>query len=437
MVRLRAAVVAIAVGAAVVLALIVLRPDEPSRRPPTAPRALRPLEPRDPRALLTWTESRDVVKIRNADGVWSIYKRCFDRTARGRRRSVGPGYVARFRDRDGRLLVDDYRPRRDLWSPGYLNSVNGGLGTFGFHYARGRPGRTPAGDDPATPAVERGSGRPYPGYSIEGRMCAHTNAGFGVYDVAADGPKRRGRAIVYRFDVLLTDGRVKPLVRVRYRYRFAHSAVRARIAVTTYPAPDVFVKEPKLVAMLRGGGFRRMAIFGDGFQKGVLEGAPEGTAVLSTEHAADPARRRVRWDYGRRADADDAAACAPARCFEVVVEAAPGVAWENGEVGFDGWAVASAARAQTWPRDTKGAEVAWDCPSSPELDGVRRWEFGGWKARNPSDPRNNPHPYAAAAASFIAWEGGRGPRDCEPLERALATAAETWTAVVVYALTAG
>jgi hypothetical protein len=37
--------------------------------------------------------------------------------------------------------------------------------------------------------------------------------------------------------------------------------------------------------MLRGG-YRRMAIFGSHFQKGVLEGAPEGTPVLSTDHAA-------------------------------------------------------------------------------------------------------------------------------------------------------
>ena len=41
--------------------------------------------------------------------------------------------------------------------------------------------------------------------------------------------------------------------------------------------------------------------------KGVLEGAPEGTRVLSTDHAANPARRRVRWDYGREADRDDPA----------------------------------------------------------------------------------------------------------------------------------
>jgi hypothetical protein len=417
-----------AVGAAWV---VVAHDGEREVRPREGVR--RPMEPRAPRALLTWTETRDVVKVRTGDGVWTIYKRCFDHTAGGRRRSVGPGYIARFRDREGRLLVDDYRPRRDLWSPGYLNSVNGGLGTFGFHYARGKPRATPAGDDPTTARVERGS-RPYPGYSIEGRMCARTNRGYGVYEVASDGPHRRGEAVTYRVDVFLTDARVKPLARVRYDYRFEESSVVARIGVTTYPAPDVFVKEPKLVATLRGGRFLRMAVFGDEFQKGVLEGAPEGTRVLSTDHAANPARRRVRWDYGREADRDDPDACAPARCFEVLVEAAPGVAWENGRVGFDGWAVAAAGRPETWPRDTNGAEVAWDCPSSTALDAVRRWEFGGWKAANPADPVNNPNPYAAAEASFIAWEGGRGPGDCEPLERSLAPVPETWQATLRFAL---
>jgi hypothetical protein len=426
-----------AAGVAALLALVVLAVVLVRMRDSEAPpreRGLAPIEPRDPRAPLSWTSSRDVVKVRNADGVWWIYRRCFDRTVRGRRWSVGPGYVARFRDRLGRLLVDDYRPRRDLWSPGYLNAVNGGLGTFGFHYARGEPAKTPAGDDPTTRAVERGVGRPYPGYSIEGRMCARTNRGFGVSTVDAHGPVRRGGAVLYVSDVALTDGRADPLMRVRYQYRFKRRRVTMVVAVTTYPAPKVFVKEPKLVATLRGGGYRRMAIFGSDFQKGVLEGAPEGTPVLSTGHAADPTRRRVRWDYGRSASANDPNACAPAPCFDVIVGATNGIAWENGHAGFDGWAVASAMRAQTWPRDTKGAEVAWDCPSSPDLDGVRRWEFGGWKARNPSDPVNNPHPYSAAEASFIGWEGGRGPRDCEPLERALAPVRETWGAVLTFAV---
>ena len=428
--RWRAVGIAVAAALVAVAAFALLRDEEVA---PTPPRPVAPVEPPDPQRSLAWTESRDVIKFRNDAGVWWIYKRCFDATARGRRANVGPGYVARFRDSAGRLLVDDYVRRRDAWSPGYLNAVNGGLGTFGFHYARGVAGETPAGDDPTTRTVERGE-RPYPGYSIEGRMCARSNRGFGVYDVTTRAPTRAGDAIEYSFDVFLTDGRVKPLMRVRYGYTFERSAVTARIVVTTYPAPNVFVKEPKLVAMLRGGGYRRMAIFGESFQKAVLEGAPAGTPVLSTDHAANAARRRVRWDYGRRADADDREACAPAPCFEVVATAAADVPWENGELGFDGWAVASAQRAQTWPRDTKGADVAWDCPSSPELDGVRRWEFGGWKDRNPTDPVNNLHPYRAAVASFIGWEGGRGPGDCEPLERALAPHVETWTATLVYRL---
>jgi hypothetical protein len=60
------------------------------------------------------------------------------------------------------------------------------------------------------------------------------------------------------------------------------------------------------------------------------------------------------------------------------------------------------------------------------MDAVRRWELGGRKHRNPADPVDNPNRYTAAEASFLAWEGGRGPGDCDSLERALATAGESW-----------
>jgi hypothetical protein len=69
------------------------------------------------------------------------------------------------------------------------------------------------------------------------------------------------------------------------------------------------------------------------------------------------------------------------------------------------------------------------------MDAVRRWELGGWKNRNPADPINNANRYTAAEASFIAWEGGRGPGDCEPLERTLAPAGESWGAYAAFRLT--
>ena len=433
----RAGLLAIVLVGAAAAALVVLRDDGHERREPVRPRRLE--VPPDPRGVGAWTRSRDVYKFRNRDGVWWIFRRCVDRRVRGRRWTVGPAYVARFRDRDGRLLVDDFVPRADLWSPGYLNAVNGGLGTFGVHYARGVPGETPAGDDPTTPRRERRVDRAAPGYALEGRMCAWSNRRFGVTRVRELGaPTRVGDAVRFAVDVEVTDARRPPLIVLRYRYRFLPTSVRQSLIVETHGRgrgrTTVFVKEPKVVAMVRGGGFRRMAVFGSAFQKGVLEGAPQGTPVLSTGHAANPNRRAVRWDYGRWATRDDPRACARAACFEAAVEAAPGVPWEKGRIGFDGWAVASARRAATWPRDTRGAGVAWNCTRRPSADGVRRWEFGGWKRRNPRDPLENPHPYRAAEASFIGWEGGRGPRDCEPLERALSPRVERWSALLTYRL---
>lgn len=424
-------------------------------RDPPAFSAAAPEIPGDPPASLTWSETDDVLKLQNDDGVWWIFKRCFDRTDRGRRISAGPGYIVRLRDSAGRLLVDDYRARRDVETPGYLNAVNGGLGTFGFHYVRGPAGRTPAGDDPTTRVVERQVDRLPPGYSVEGRMCAAKNRGYGVARVRSGRPKRTDAGIEYRIEVSLRDP-AGTLARVDYVYRFERSAVHTWIAVSTLPRRNAFLKEPKLVAGLRGGGFRRMAVFGkDGrFLKGVLEGAPETTKVLHTQHVADPLRARVRWDYGTSALAEGRRPCARGACFEIAMYASAGpppVLWENGAVGFDGWAVASARRAMTWPRDTEGVEVVSSCSvatdamgaagrsrasedASPADDSVRRWELGGWKARHRADPVENPNPYTTAVASFIGWEGGRGPGDCEPLERAWPSEPETWTAYAVYSV---
>lgn len=467
--RVPRALAALAVAAAAGIGLLVWALTRGEERKPAPTAAVPALPPRPP-APLTWTQNRDAISFRNDDGVWSISTGCVDQTRSGFRRSVGPGYIAWMRDARGRKLVADFRPRRDLWSPGYLNSVNGGLGTFGFHYVRGRPGRTPAGDDPTTRRKESGVDHEPPGFAVEGRMCRRTNGGFGVYRVAWDGPRRVQDTVEYRFDVFLRDP-VAPLARVRYRYRFTATKVEVWVAVRTEPYDPggrvPLVKEPKLVATLRGGGYRRMSVIGaDGeFEKGVLVGAPEGTPVLRTGHAADANRVRVRFDYGRSATVEGADPCGEAPCFDVVMEAYPTtpdgdalpgqepLPWENPSgVGFDGWAVASSQRPSAWPSDTHGAEVVSGCgaqprgartpaeyarasaDASPALDSVRRWELGGWKNRNPADPIDNPNRYTAAETSFIAWEGGRGPGDCEPLERALAPAGESWGAYAAFRL---
>ena len=150
-----------------------------------------------------WSQNTTAIQFRNADGIWTIYKQCLDRTSDGRRHTVGPGYVARL-ERSSTPIVDDHRGRTDTWSPGYINAVNGGLGTFGWHHARGPVGNTPAGDDPTTSAVETDVGRTP--QVIEGRMCAATNDGHGVYARNWYGPTLESPTKVnYTMDVWLRD----------------------------------------------------------------------------------------------------------------------------------------------------------------------------------------------------------------------------------------
>ena len=252
---------------------------------------------------VTWSQNTTAISFRNADGVWTVYKRCIDRVANGQRTTVGPGYIAELA-RGGTSIVQDFRARGDTVTPGYINAVNGGLGTFGWHHARGPVGNTPAGDDPTTGAVEVGVGRSP--QVIEGRMCAATNDGYGVYARNWMGPTRASPTRVdYTMDVWFRDKygstgapvNSDALVRVRYRYTFYRSSVSLWALVTTYAAPNAagtpFVKEPKFTALTRDGGYVRMVVFdgadGMNLREAVAHGAPEGTAVLNTEHA--PARR--------------------------------------------------------------------------------------------------------------------------------------------------
>jgi hypothetical protein len=434
---------------------------------------------------VTWSENPTAIKFRNADGLWTIYKRCIDATVDGRRYTVGPGYVARL-ERDGVAIVDDFRGRTDTWTPGYINAVNGGLGTFGWHHARGPLNGTPAGDDPTTSAVEVATGRSP--QVIEGRMCAATNGGYGVYARNWFQATRVSPTQVnYTIDVWLRDQygntgagpQGAAIARVRYRYTFRRSSVSLWALVTTYGAPNAagtpFVKEPKFTALTRGGRFVRMAVFngddGRTFNKAVVVGESEGAAVLNTDHAPDDGRKRVRWDFGKSTTADESPGCtrstpclnAVARSFPVT-SAAAGILrtdlaanWEGGGLGLDRWAVVSAARAKSYPRDTWGDDSLSLCktpklPSddldgnkkidayetskaseraAPDMNQVREWELGGWK----SGPANKL--YQAALTLFPGWEDARGGWDCEPLQRAFGSPDESWGSYFSYSLNDG
>ena len=468
---------------------------------------------------VTWNQNHAVVKFRNADGVWSIYKQCIDRVQGDFRYAVGIGYIARFQ-RGTTLYVNDYRgrpriARRNDFEVGGLNDVEGGLGTFGWHHARGAVNATPAGDDPTTTTVESGTGRPYPGEAIEGRMCAPNarNGNYGIHARAFSGPKRQSevvngktrRYVAYTVDVWFRDalgntgfgplGQKHSLVKVRYRYSFYRSSVRAWISVLVYPRKDIggipFIKEPKLSATLQGGNYRRISAWGDSsstagpdsndFLVGVLEGKPNclytvPACNLSTDHSPHNNRNRVQWNFGTDHEAAGSSGCSSATpCFNVVMRGYPTgtdgnifrdrspAQWERGGLGLDAWAqlTATVPLLPSYPRDTKGATLTtcgagrvtvdangngvigdeYDISkkseeASPDDDGQRRWELGGFKASH-SNALENPNPYDQSMVLFTGWTGGNGPTDCEPLQREFPKGQRSWGAFAVYSLGEG
>ncbi|MDX6451414.1 MAG: ClpX C4-type zinc finger [Gaiellaceae bacterium] len=251
-------------------------------------------------------------------------------------------------------------------------------------------------------------------------------------------------------------------------YAFYRSSVKPWIAVTTYgkanSAGTPFVKEPKFAVDVRGGDFTRMSIFGgpDGteFQKGVTDGGAVGAVPLRTQHSADAGRKRVRWDHGTT-DTDETNPCTPF-CFNVVMRSyraangriSPGgrtYTWEGGGYGLDKWAVDSDSRAKAYPRDTGGDGVVSSCSEDRlELDGQpgtsayeaskssetaqpshdpnREWEHGGYKSNGV---------YVDGFTFFHGWEDGRGPYDCEPLQRAMGSPGTTYATFASYSIDGG
>jgi hypothetical protein len=72
--------------------------------------------------------------------------------------------------------------------------------------------------------------------------------------------------------------------------------------------------------------------------------------------------------------------------------------------------------------------------ASPAFDGqpeggVRRWGLSGWKENG--DPAKR---YQAAFTFFHGWEGGRGPFDCEPLQRAFGPPGESFGTFASYSV---
>lgn len=392
------------------------------------------------------------VTFHNSDGAWVIYTGCYGPSKRGGGElSVGPGYVARVVLNEptaaGQTTIVD-----DEQGPGSVNGVlnapgYGGLGAFGWHHARGSAPFT-LGDNQA--------------WNIDGRHCAEDHGGLGVVRAEViDGPLVTADGVgVLGIDVYFADGWTgtdDPLMRVRYRYRVQAEVVKMW-AVATQHCPNgqcggaepAFLKEPKFVAAVNGGGYRRVAVLnheGKLASNGV-SGTPycawRGTnPVASTGQCDANYRTRARFDYGTTTDSAEGGCGDGAHgCLNVVMRAYPtsagddvavgetGSFWEGSGMGLDAWALAAAEREAVRAQDSPAGGATWACHGGhPSDQRMRRWELiGGPKLDDQ---------YQSASVFFPAWEGGTGAYDCEPLSRRFGPDGESFAVHAQYSINGG
>jgi hypothetical protein len=349
---------------------------------------------REPRAVLlpevdppSLAHTGGTIIVDNDHGSWLVHTSCL---GHGR----GPGYVSRVVTREGRVLVDD------PLEPGSLNDPRyGGLGTFGWHHARGTPRALRLTGDNA--------------WEINGRTCAAANRGFGVARAelveqphVVEGSQRFAIAVSFR-DAWAT------VMRATYRYRFERDRVRVRVDVEELcPAgrcgatqDRAFVKEPKVVAHANGSGADytgTVTLSGDGEPVCRYDGrGPASGPIVATGQCGHEDRAAVRFEGGT----SDA--------LVVRVD----------DVDFRQWAHVASLRPPALDVDTdSGDGVVWSCHGGvPSLPLVQRWEV---YARESGE----------TGALFPAWQGGRGAYDCEPLSRLFGD--DVWSITLQYRLEA-
>jgi hypothetical protein len=368
------------------------------------------------------------IVVTNEDGTWTIRTVC----STSRRLTVGPGYVSRLVSADGQVIVDDRRGRGTLNDP-----LFGGLGAFGWHHARGRPGRL------------RFHGRN--AWEVSGRVCARRNGGFGVVRSFVSEPVIVDTdAVTFAIDVLFSDMFTypRPLLQVRYRYRVEPSVVKSWIDVTPLcnrgrcgrTRALAFVKEPKLVAHVTGGGYTRASIFGEaGDLQCIYPGdGPSSGPILRTGQCGADSRTRVHFDFGSATSGPDGR-CAGRPCLNVVMRAyrtggdlgEPTTPWEGAGIGFDAWALQAARAPAAFRVDTRSNDgVVWGCNGrTPAHADQRRWEVTGRRERAGR--------MLALGGLFPAWEGGRGGYDCEPLARVFGPKGRSFAAFASYSIGSG
>lgn len=381
----------------------------------------------------------------NSDGQWTIWKGCFSYTnGAGQPTTIGPGYIGRI-TRNGRILLND-----EAGPQGGLNARRGGLGTFGFHYARGwRPfafENSPFTTDIDGRTCSNGSSKGV--YRVDVRQGPYVSGGVGVLDLTVWMRDNWGRT--FRGPDSDGDGIGDAGIRLDYDIRVYESVIKQWASVTTYFQQnwegDAFVKEPKFTASAPNtqAGWTRIAVFHgwDGWQNPRTH---TGNRPLGGQHNYNNDRLRVRYDYGTTPDNATSACGTNYPCLNIVFRATPPgggwTFWENGSYGLDAWAVRSHNRTPVHDVDqpnsnpNNGLPYSWDCnspgyyPPSPIAQGVRGWEFGGTSG-------GDYQPYSNITTLATAWEGGRGAFDCEPTSRQFAVD-EGYTVELNYSINDG
>lgn len=360
----------------------------------------------------TFVADDRLVRLRNDDGEWRIWKRWESAAPAG----LGPGYVFAFRTPPGRYFVLDSKD-----ADGTVNDPRyGGLGCFGMHVAR-RNGQA----DPANYS-----------WDVTGRHRAATRSGFGAGDLRIlDGPgvsrRSKRRAICLDVEVDLFDGEAfsagLPLVTVRYEYVLFSNRLNVTVTMTTGPGAHVgspaFVKEPKLVchglapSIHPGAHFREAEVFDARSQRLLrrsLADLPDPTK--STIQIGASRRARLRW-HDRRSGS----------YFNIVARAVRDdgerVAWEGMGAGLDLWARRSNDRERLEPCEPDEDYCLQGPPDGTTL--TRQWEVAKWEDR------------PETGVMLHGWEGGSGYPDCRCCYRRFGPAGETYRNFLSFALNRG
>jgi hypothetical protein len=341
-----------------------------------------------------WYETDDRIGLVNDDGEWSLW-RTFAHIAAGRRH-VGPGYIAHYKHRSGRVLVDDtVHSVRTLNNP-----VSGGLGAFGMAVAQRNEWFPREPYNYCWDITERMDGR-------AGAPRPHVQ-GFGVlgFDITS-GPRRvgdRGERVALACRTRLGAHGVH-LVTVLRDYELRNSSLRCRTRVRVEAAfAGWFAKEPKLVAHSIGPPiaekpYTHVEVFdalGNTLLQRDLRTLPDPT--VKTLQIGHDGRWRCRfrvedeaWDLNVVAEAAG-------------LEAWDAEYWEGANGGLDLWAVRSNGRE---PLELCEADEAY-CLQGLGRTLTRQWECARWT--DGARPQ--------VGVMLHGWEGGSGYPDCRCTYRA-------------------